>query len=238
MNIENKKTALNDDAVLYQQNRDYATKENLKNLSGKQKWRYFLDYYWKKLLVAVIILVFGFHLLNTMVINPSECRLSLITINDCMVQQSEELGAKLKDYLGIENKNEYVSVEYFDTDNAQMNMVYTTRIAANATDLILCSYEDFIASAAQGIFINLADTLPEDMQKTLSDQFVEAQIIETDIDGNELSRGDAAPYGLDITGSALYEQFGGSGDQVILCIPVNSPNLKNAVKAISSFMET
>ena len=60
MNIKNKKTALDDSASLYQQNRDFSSKENLKNLSGKQKWRYFMDYYWKTLLAVLIILILAF----------------------------------------------------------------------------------------------------------------------------------------------------------------------------------
>lgn len=233
MNIKNKKTALDDSASLYEQNRDYSSKDNLKNLTGKQKWRYFLDYYWKQLLVIILIAAFVLNLLNTMIFNRSECLLSLITTNECNIERSEELSETLQDYLSLENKNDYVSVEYFDTENAQMNMAYTARIAANSADIIVCSYEDFVQTAQQGVFVNLKETLPEETYNQLLDNLLEEQIIETDIDGNEISRGELAPYGIDISNSAVYKEFGGTGERVILGISVGSPNPENAWKAIT-----
>lgn len=238
MDIKNKKTALDDNASLYEQNRNFSSKKHLKTLTGKQKWRYFLDYYWKPILVVAIILFFAFRILNSTVFNRSECKFSLITLSDCMIMQGEELESALKDYLALEGKNDYVSVEYFDTNNPQMYMVYTTRIAAKSVDLILCSYEDFVSSAEHGLFADLSETLPHDKMASFFSSFVEAEIVERDIDGNEISRGSAAPYGLDITESKLYQQFDGIGEQVILGIPVNSPHPENAMKVLSYLAET
>ena len=220
MDIKHKKTALDDNASLYEKDRNYSGKEYLKTLSGKQKFRYFLDYYWKPLLVIIILL------------------LSVIAVNDCYIVKSEEMAEHLKEYLEIKGKNERVNVEYLDTENYQMQMVFLTRISANDTDLILCSEEDFQTFARQGICEDLKEILPEDMYRDLSSRILEAAYVETDYDGNELSRGPETPYGIDITGSALYQRFEGLGDQLILCVPVNSPNLENALKVISYFTET
>lgn len=238
MDIKNKKTALDDNASLYEQNRDFSSKEHLKSLTVKQKFRYFLDYYWKPLLIVLIILIFAFQLLNTTVFNRSKCCFSLITLNDRMIMQSEELGAELKAYLGLTDKNQYVSVEYFDTNNPQMQMVYMTRISGSAADLILCNYDDFMTAAGQGMFSDLSVTLPKDTAAALSDKFISAEIIETDIEGNEISREAPAPYGLVITGSSLYQQFEGIGEEIYVGIPVTSPNLENAVKVLSYLAET
>ena len=48
MDIKQKKTALDDDSILYQKRDDTIGKKDISSLSGRQKLQYFKDYYLKK----------------------------------------------------------------------------------------------------------------------------------------------------------------------------------------------
>ena len=58
-----KKTALDDDAEIYQKREEKTEKEKWKEMDGKAKAQYFADYYLGKLIVAVIIIGVGVSLL-------------------------------------------------------------------------------------------------------------------------------------------------------------------------------
>ena len=47
MDVKQKKTALDDDSILYQKRDDTIGKKDISSLSGRQKLQYFKDYYLK-----------------------------------------------------------------------------------------------------------------------------------------------------------------------------------------------
>ena len=56
MNINNKKTTLNDEAAIYTHDENVSEKEKWQAMSGKRKWQYFKDYYLGKI-VAILMIV-------------------------------------------------------------------------------------------------------------------------------------------------------------------------------------
>lgn len=237
MNIEHKKTALDDDAYIYTRNRDETNKETVKNLTRKQKLTYFKDYYSVKVLVGIILVVMICSLLNQTVFNRSSCLLSIACVDDRQIIKAEEMGVALEEYLPIEGKNDYASVSYYDRDDAQMNMAYVTHYATGSIDLIICSEDYFKEASAQGMFADLNTFLTDENKALLSDRFLNAQIAQTDDDGAVIGYEDEAPYGIDISDSEIYREYDGIGDKVILCVHVNAGNKENAQKAISFFFE-
>ena len=85
--IKFKKTALDDDAMIYQRSKDTITKEEIKNLPLKQRLGYYKDYYLKITLVVIAAAVLIFSVLNTTIFNRSECRLSLCFLNGCCARR-------------------------------------------------------------------------------------------------------------------------------------------------------
>lgn len=237
MNINFKKTKLDDDALMYQKSKDSVTKEDIKNLSFKEKVQYFKDYYAKKVLVIILIIAAVCAVLNTTVFNPSTSILSVIFLNECMIEKTEELQDSLEEYIGIENKNDYISVETFNTDDYQMNMAYMTRLGAGSADIIICSYDDFTEQAARGAFADLSTVLPKELYDSLSARILEGQITETDMDGNVISYEDPLPFGIDLSDSPVFEDYEIYCTDPVLCISSSVANEENALKAIEYFLE-
>lgn len=233
MDIKYKKTKLDDDSVMYDKSKDTVTKEELKNLPFKKKVQYFMDYYAKIVVVAIIAVVALFSLLNTMVFNRSTCRLSLVFLNTCQTSDTETLTDTLSEYLVLGNKNDYVSAENFNTEDYQMNMTYVTRIGAGSVDLVVCSREDFKNEAEKGYFADLTTVLPEELYESLSGQILDGQTAETDNEGNVISYSEPMPMGIDVSDSSFLTEYTAYCKDPVLCVLANAPNPENAIKVVS-----
>ena len=237
MDIRYKKTKLDDDSVMYDKSKDTVTREELKELPLKKKIQYFMDYYAKIVVVAILAVIAVFSLLNTTVFNRSTSRLAILFLNSCQIEDTESLPAELEEYLALENKNDYVSVENFNTDDYQMNMAYVTRIGAGSADLLICSRDDFTEQAEKGYLADLSEVLPQDLYDSLSDRILEGKTAEMDYEGNVTSYSEPMPMGIDVSGSSIVEEWNLYCDDPVLCVIGNAPNMDNVIKTISYFTE-
>ncbi|XCP84768.1 hypothetical protein ABXS75_17235 [Roseburia hominis] len=237
MNVDHKKTAVDDDSILYQKRDDSFKKEDFSNLSPKQKFVYFKDYYLKWIIIGVIVLAVIFSLLNTMVFNRSNYVVSLTFLNECELEKTEELSADVKDYLKATGKNDTVTISSFNLNQHQMEMAYFAQASAGTIDLIVCSRDYFEEGAAQGSFADLSELLPEQMYESLASSILSASEAEFDDDGNPISYQDPAPYGIDISSSSQLEKYGIGGTDVVLCIARNADHQDTAIKMVSFFTD-
>ena len=235
MDLKLKKTALNDDAMIYKRSKDTITKEELKKLPFKQKLGYFKDYYLMKVIVVIIIFAMIFSVLNSAVFNRSECILAICFLNNSMVTQSDELSASLEDYIGPENDNDYVGTEYFYLDNPQSSMAFATRIAAQAVDIIICSYDDFLEQSESGMLFRLDEFLPADMYDALSDRILENKVASLDFEGNVTSYTEPFPFGIDLSDNKTYTDYGGREAHPVLAVAASAKNQENILRAITFF---
>lgn len=233
MNTDNKKSVLGDDAFLYQKSHDTVTKEDLKNLTWKQKMQYFKDYYMKKVILALIIVIAATSIINETIINRSDCVLYIACIDEYMINRSEELTETLTDYIQIEDKNDYVNVSYYNLDDYNTNMAFVTHSTTGSIDLFIASSDFFEEKAALGMFADLSEVLPKELYEQLSDKIIEGRTTETDVDGNIISYGEYTPYGIDLSGNEKYTEYEGIGEAPILCISVNTENMDNIIKALT-----
>lgn len=237
MDIKNRKTTLDDDAMIYSRSKDVVTKEDIKNLSRKEKLTYFRDYYMKACLAVAALVLVTFYMLYTIVLNPSKEILSVVFLDGTYVEDTTGLGHALEDYIGLERKNDYVGVAYYSLDDIQMNTVYMTRTAAGNSDIIICAYSDFEKQSQQGLMIDLRDFLPQEMYESLSDRIVTGQTVEVDFEGNVVSYGEETPYGIDITDSPYCSEYVMTGDRVVLSVFAAPEHPENALKTVSFFTE-
>ena len=233
MDINHRKTVLDDDASLYNKKHDVVTKEDLKNLSFKDKLRYFKDYYLKIVVIAVIILIGVCMILNETVFNRKTCVLSIACVNEYQIERSTELNTALEEIITIENKNDYANVAYYDLDQYNMNMAFITHTTTGGVDLMICSADQFESSANRGMLMDLSELLPSETYEKLSGSILESRTSDEDYDTGEITYGEMQPFGIDISGSEIYKEYGGYGDSPILCVMANTPNTENVLKAIS-----
>jgi hypothetical protein len=235
MNIEHKKTALDDSASIYSRNRAAANKETLKNMTPKEKFKFFIDYYSKASIVIVIILIGVISLLNQTVFNRSTCVLSVSCINDIQIGDSDLATEELEEYLAIENKNDYASVSYYSTDDPNMNMAYVAHIATGSLDIVLCSEAYFLAGCEQGMFADLSTFLTAEQYDLLADRMIEGQNAKTDDMGNVVSHMEPMPFGINISDSVKFQEYTGYGIDPILCVASTTKNAENVIKGITWF---
>ena len=81
MDINHRKTVLDDDATLYNRKHDTVTKEDLKNLPFKQKLHYFKDYYAKIVIATVVVLIGVIMILNETIFNRHTCVMAVATLS-------------------------------------------------------------------------------------------------------------------------------------------------------------
>lgn len=232
MDTKFKKTALDDDAYLYQKTSDTISREDLKKLSKKQKLQYFKDYYLKKVILGLLIAAAAINVIYTTVFKRSTCVLSISVLNSIQIEKSEDITEDLRDYLEVENKNDYIDVAQYNLENYQMNMAFATKMAAGTGDIIICSYEDFQDQASKGMFADLREFLPAETFSAFSGQLMEASLTEVDTEGNILSTEPEQPFGIDISDSAVFKKYS-SSEQSVLCVVANTENPENVMKAIS-----
>ncbi len=238
MDVEHRKTTLDDDASIYSRTKDTVTKEELKNLPFKQKIAYFKDYYMIGLACLIAAAIFIGYMVYTSLINPSRDVLTVAVLDDTFVSATEEMGASIKEYIGLERRKDYVGVSYFDTNDYQMNMAYMTIAGAGQLDLIVCSYEQFQNQANMGLLADMKELLPAETYNRLKDRMVTGHAVDADLDGNITYVGDELEYGIDITDSAVVKQYITTGaDRVILCAFAAPPNKENALKTIDYFLQ-
>lgn len=235
MDIKFKKTALDDDALIYQRSKDTTTKEDIKSLPLRQRLGYFRDYYLKIVVVAVLSVIVLASILNTTVFNRSESELSICFLNGSVPEKSEDLDSFFEEYIGLENKNDYIRSESFFLDNYQMDMAFKTKLMAGAIDLVICSYDDFMEQSEARLFCDLREFLPEDMYDQLSELLVENKVPELDDMGEITAYSDPIPMGIDLSGSSLYKEYGGTATRPVLCAAGTTKNKENALTAIACF---
>lgn len=237
MNIEHKKTALDDDSMIYQKRDDSFGKKDISNLSGKQKLQYFKDYYLLKVVVALAALIALGTLANGMFFNRSECVLAVAFLNGSQIIQPEELNDAITEYLQPEGRNDYISVENYGLDDYQMQMAYVTKMSAGAIDLTVCPRDYFEQGCALGMFAGLDEFLPQEKYQEVEGRILEGREAETDEEGNPVSYHEAKPYGIDISGSTHFAEFGGIEEDSVLCVMRNTQQAENVQKVIDYFLE-
>ena len=108
-----KKTALDDDAYLYQKREEKTEKEKWSEMNRHQRMQYFLDYYLVKLLVftgiilAVVLFVWNF------ISKSKEDTVLYVAVVDEVLQTegTEKLKEELTEYLGADGKYQIIIID-------------------------------------------------------------------------------------------------------------------------------
>lgn len=231
MNIEHKKTALDDDSILYQKRDDSLGKKDTSNLNGKQKIGYFKDYYLRAVLVGIVVVVIAGSLIYNMFFRHENTVLSVAVVGDVWISDMEALTQELRGYYGLTKESDYVSLEHYDPEEYTSQIKLTTYIAAKEIDVFICSEDIFKQYAEMGFLYDLSKELPGDLYRKFASKAVKASQVETDESGNVEQTSPPAPYGIDITETSFYQKNGATDEKAILGIIGNTAdNMDNIVK--------
>ncbi|MBO4627437.1 MAG: hypothetical protein J5645_05640 [Lachnospiraceae bacterium] len=175
MNLENKKTALDDDAAIYHQQAEEdgrkPLKERLAGMTRKEKFRYLWDYYALKVgIILAVTALLGYALYQTF--RPKPDVVAQMVIVDCPwdMEVMEDYTEELKSKLGLDIKKETVQINHnYRSDSTADSTAISTFLFANTLDLLVSSQEDILRYAENGVFYSL-DDLPEDIRAVLTEE--------------------------------------------------------------------
>lgn len=233
MDIETKKTTLDDEASIYQKRKNTYTKEDIKDMSGKEKLKYFKDYYLKIVIIALVAIVAIGILIKDIVFDRSESILYVSCVNECQISNTDKLADELKEFIKPEKEDDFTTVVSYDLNNTQFNMSFVTLLNAGSIDLVVCPYDYFVEASGAGTFVNLSEFLPEEIYNSLSDKILTASLTETDIDGNVIDSAAPEPFGIDISDNKYFAACAGNAEKVVLCAVNGTMHEENVLKAIT-----
>lgn len=226
--MDNKKTALDDNALIYKNSSDKPNKKSLKAMSKEEKWQYFKDYYLKKVIAIIIIIIGTVYFLNLMVFSKTTDILSVGIIGEIEIENNEKLKEELRSLLKVNNEKDVVSIRDLNVNDRRLFDL----MGADAIQLLIMDEVDFKAFSEKGALTNLSEILSKEEYESLKDKFVMAQVIELDDKGNIESIGEELPYGIKIKEKELLNGVITSNEDIYLGILIDSKNTDNAKKAL------
>jgi len=237
MNIENKKTALDDDAAIYQRIEATETakteREKLSEMTFREKARYLLDYYGLKVLIIVAAVIFLSYFLYT-VLKPKPDTVSQIVIVDCPWSNDtiQEYGDTIAETLALDPKKEALTIltQYTSTRMNDKTSI-STFLFAGDLDIIIASRDEIETYATGGVFVNLDDSLPEDLRKAIGEDNLLLSTYQ-DENGTDLTH----HYSIRIDNSAFVQSVTPDGKTLYdICLgihPCSEKRLKTAYNVL------
>lgn len=232
MNIEDKKTVLDDSASIYQRREEKPERAKWKELKGfRAKWEHFRAYYLLKtflLCCAVAILVY----IGYAVFGPKKERILYAAILDAAILEAdmEEMQAEFEDYYGMDPETQetyFTNSLMVSSDSSSTSVqVFATHVYAGEIDIIM-GPESVVKERAGVYYLPLSEQLPADLYAELSERFIYASA--QNQDGDAVGEAEQ-PYGLDVTD--LVEKSKYCEERIMLVISGTSKNGKNAEEFI------
>jgi len=229
MIIKNKKTALNDDAALYNRQESTSEKEKWQSMSGKRRLRYFLDYYLGRILAVTLVLAVVGSILYTMLSPKPESVFSVAVINDSENQlYYDALQVQLNELLEVDEETEETIFDtgyYFSDVEYQSFQKFSIYNTVGDLDVSIFPLSVFEEYAPGEHFSPVAEYLSSGLYSSLSEYWVESKV--QDIKGT-LVDGTETVYGIDLSDTWFYQTCP-SKEPMILIInlaPKNSENIE------------
>ena len=213
----NKKTILDDNASIYKKHSDRPKKESLKKMSKEEKWQYFKDYYLKKVIVSIVIIIGIGYFLNIMVFNKTTDILAIGLFGGIEINNKEEV-------------QEELSLQ--ENDRRLFDLM-----GADAIQLLIMNEDDFKSLSEKGALTDFSTILNEEEYNSLNNKFVMAKVTELDDKGNIASISDEAPYGIKIDDKVLLNGEIYSDEDIYIGILIDSKNTENAKQALLYMIE-
>lgn len=227
-----KETKLDENAEIYKKRETTVTeKQKLKDMTTKEKFQYFNDYYRNKTIIAGIAIVTTVSILYTVLTPKPETVLYAAIVNDSLEEEAvEQLTSEFATFVDIDLKSKEIVIDssyYISEDSANISMAseqkLTTYLYAKDVDVIITDEAQFAKYADQGYFDNLSDHLPTDLYSDLSDSFYLAN----EVEGNSINA-----YGIYLDKSKVYQETGSIIEKPVIGIVANSKNKEYGVEFI------
>ena len=220
-----KKTALDDEAEIYQKREEKTEKEKWKQMDRKAKAQYFVDYYLGKLIVAVIIIGIGASLLWHFFKPKDETVLYAAVIEESLdATKLADMTSELEKLCQADGRHQKVKIDdsFYLKDQALARLeVY---VESKQVDVIIADQKTFKKLAGDGYF--------EDVDKFAKNN---------DLSGYEslyvYDDGESCPYGIALSGAEKYMDMTSYGKHPVFAVAENAQHKKNIAEFLNYLMQ-
>lgn len=229
-----KETKLKEDAFIYQKDTHKSEWQKWKELDKSQKKQYFMDYYFKIILIGVILIALAGYLIYTMFFRHQKETVFYAAVVYDMYnpEQKERIANEFGEYLEINTEDQQISFDdtYYKAEDMGMASMerLMTYIIAGQVDVIITSQEEFERMAQNGNFADLTEQLPTELYSYFEDSMCWTTQKEED---------SKKPYGIYLNGSETYKELYGSLENPVIGIVVNSKYKNNANEFLKYLFE-
>lgn len=162
MGKNNNRSALDDDASLFQIEESKSEKQKWSEMNTHQRLRYFLDYYLIKCLLCIAAVTITASILWSTFRPKKECILFVAVVQDyLMPQEKDQLEAQLSQLLITDTERQEIQIDDVFPSGYESNAKLSTYLGAQEIDLIMTNEERFQELAEAGCFEDLNAYLPE-----------------------------------------------------------------------------
>lgn len=187
---------------------DKENKKSIQKMTLGGRIRYFLDYYFVKILIVSAVVIF-FALLLISFLSPKNKTSLYVAVVDAQLdkEEKEELTQKLAKKIGCKSSAIHFD-DKFSSHSADDMSSFDVLAANHAVDILIAPESVFENYAGQGYFIS-TDHLGWKVPDGKSMNF--AGILEADPDDPEpedqAGKGEKRPYGVNLSGSSVWEKL-------------------------------
>ncbi len=216
MQIGNKKTALKDNAALYNHVSDKMTdREKLKSLKGRKRWIQFRDYYLLKIVAVLAVLAFVVSLLFTIFKKRPES-VFFAAISDYPNQEAvEKLKEEFDAYISLDPETQATTFDnsfYFKTNEFDAIQKFTVYMYVGEISVAVMPESVFTQRAQTGLFKPMSEVLSTELYLKYNDRFAMTGIL--DDAGNMIENSEKA-YGIFLNDCGYFKDSDPSDPMVV-----------------------
>lgn len=236
-----RKTALNDDASIYQKTESETERQKWQRMDRSQRMQYFLDYYLVKMIVIFLLVTLICYLVWSVVRPKEEVLLYVALIDEQLEEEKKaELTEELNRLYQADGKKRQVVVDdmFYMQENALDKLqvyMYNHQI-----DIIITDQEMYERLAGYGYFQSMEALEDKEGVSKYREKYVTAagyqDTEEISFEDHGTGQGEPLPYGIDISESGRFEQIKNYLDTPVLSIAVGAPNTENAIRFVDFMM--
>ena len=205
-----KESVLDEEAYIYNRRGDEKEADKWKQMSSKQKFAYFNDYYRNKLIALIIVIGVIISLAYTILSPKPEVVASIAVINDYWNDEKvTEFTKELSTYLELNKEKQKVEIDdtYFLTETGMGNEMANTqrlgaRFAVGDINIVIADKDKFDEFAKSGTFAKISE------------------VVDGDIPYEEKLTSDG--YGISLKNSKLLKKLESGRNEMVLGILANA----------------
>ena len=235
-----KKSKLDDDSFIYAKRDEKSTKERWQEMTAKEKWKFFKDYYLLKIILgAIIIGLLGKLCWDTFGPRPTEILNVGIDSYSYLLTEFEDMQDALIAHMELDTEEYSLRLDTnydiaSDQNSVQRISLY---LMTGELDAFIAGEETVLNYVEKDAIAPLKDVLPADLYESLSDKHVIGHVVDTELDGTINSVGEDKAYGIYLDNIPLFSKYVERDDKPVFCFPTSGIDKENAITFLRFLLE-